>query len=58
MDANVQDLSKVSETITRWSPRFFELLATTTLEENARLAQAGALVLEVQGRVVRIVEGG
>lgn len=56
VDAEVPGLHAAEETIARWSPRFFELLGTTTPEENARLSQAGSLVLEVQGRIVRIVE--
>ena len=57
VDSNVAETARVDETVRRWSPRFFELLKTTTSEENARLAQAGALVLEIQGRVLRIVDG-
>ncbi len=57
VDAEVANLEAVEETIRRWSPRFFELLTSTSPAENARLAQAGTLVLEVQGRVVRIVDG-
>ncbi len=57
VDAEVSDLGHVDETIARWSPRFFELLRSTTPDENARLSQAGSLVLEVQGKIVRIVEG-
>ena len=46
----------VDEVVKRWSPRFYELLRTTTAEENARLAQAGTLVLQIQGRVLRITD--
>jgi len=56
VDANLEDMHRVEETVTRWSPRFYELLRTTTQEENARLAQAGTLVLEIQGRVLRVVD--
>ncbi len=56
VDAEVHDLSHVDETVSRWSPRFFEILRTTTPDENARLAQRGAVVLEVGGRVLRIVD--
>ena len=48
----------MDETIARWTPRFFEVLRTTTPEENTRLAQSGTLLLEVQGRILRIVDGG
>ena len=56
VDAEVKEIGRVSEEIRRWSPRFYELVRTTTAEENARLAQAGTLILEIQGRVVRIVD--
>lgn len=56
VDANVADMHDVHETVQRWSPRFYALIRTTTTEENARLAQAGTLVLEIQGRVLRIVD--
>ena len=44
------------ETVRRWSPRFFELLRGTTPLENTRLSQSGPLLLEVQGKVMRIVD--
>ena len=47
---------EAAETVERWSERFYALLATTTAEENARLSQDGDLLLEVQGRVLRIVD--
>lgn len=47
---------EAAETVERWSERFFALLAGTTPDENARLAQAGDVVLEIQGRVLRIVD--
>ena len=56
VDAELKDLGKVDETVTRWSPRFYEILRTTNADENARLAQAGTLVLNVQGRVLRILD--
>ena len=56
VDANLADLDNVEETVKRWSQRFYELLRNTTQEENARLAQAGTLVLEIQGRVLRITD--
>ena len=56
VDAEVADASRVDETVSRWSPRFFEILKSTTAEENARLSQTGELVLRVQGRVLRVVE--
>ena len=56
VDATVADMQRVQETVQRWTPRFFELLRSTTAEENARLAQEGTLVLEIQGRVLRITD--
>ena len=56
VDAGVADLQNVHETVRRWTPRFYEILRGTTNEENARLAQAGTLVLEIQGRVLRITD--
>jgi len=56
VDVGVADMQGVQETVQRWSPRFFELLRSTTTEENARLAQAGTLVLQIQGRVLRITD--
>jgi len=52
----VADAGAPAETVARWSERFFELLRTTSAEENVRLSQTGDLVLEVQGRVLRIVD--
>jgi Ca-activated chloride channel family protein len=54
VDARVADLEAVEETVERWSPRFFELLEQTSMEENARLAQDGTLVLAIQGRVIMV----
>ncbi|MDA1193747.1 MAG: VIT and VWA domain-containing protein [Planctomycetota bacterium] len=42
--------------IERWSEPFFALLQNTSPEENERLAQAGPLLLEVQGTILRIVD--
>jgi hypothetical protein len=56
VDVRVANADDPVETVTRWSERFFELLRTTTAEENARLSQEGPLVLEVQGRVLRVVD--
>lgn len=55
VDVRVKD-AEAAETVARWSPRFYELLRTTTPEENTRLAQEGDVVLEIQGRVLRIVD--
>jgi Ca-activated chloride channel family protein len=57
VDVDVPDAAKPAEVVTRWSPRFFELLRATTRAENTRLAQAGPLLLRVQGRVIRVVDG-
>ncbi len=56
VDSEVKDAAKVDETIARWSPRFFEILATTTAEENARLAQEGDVLMLLQGRNVLVTE--
>lgn len=56
VDAEVKDASKADEVVVRWSPRFFELLAATTADENARLAQEGDVLLQVAGRQVLVVE--
>jgi Ca-activated chloride channel family protein len=58
IDANVKDATRIDETVVRWSPRFFEMIQSTSPDENGRLSQPGPLVLEIQGRVVRIVEPG
>jgi len=54
VDSDVKDAAKVDETVVRWSPRFFELLATTTSLENARLAQSGDVLLRLQGKNVLV----
>ena len=56
VDAEVTDATKVDETVTRWSPRFFELLAGTTADENARLAQEGDVLLRLSGRNVLVID--
>ena len=56
VDAEVKDASQVEETVVRWSPRFFELLAATTADENARLSQEGDLLLRLQGRTVFVTD--
>ncbi len=50
VDAEVKDVNQVDETVARWSPRFFEILATTSADENARLSQEGDILLRVQGK--------
>jgi Ca-activated chloride channel family protein len=56
VDAEVRDASKVDERVARWSPRFFELLATTTADENARLSQAGDVLLRLAGKNVLVTD--
>jgi Ca-activated chloride channel family protein len=56
VDAEVTDAEKVDETVVRWTPRFFDLLATTTALENARLAQEGTVLLRLQGRNVLVTD--
>jgi len=56
VDAGIPDAGRADEVVTRWSPRFFELLRSTTPAENVRLAQDGPLFLGVQGHWIRIVE--
>ena len=58
VDAEVKDASKVDETVARWSPRFFELLATTSADENARLAQDGNVLLRLNDRNVLVTDAG
>ena len=54
VEARVSSQKEPSAVIQRWTPAFYELLRSTTPAENARLAQVGPLLLEIQGRVVRI----
>jgi hypothetical protein len=56
VDAEVTDMAKVDETVTRWTPRFFELLAGTSADENARLAQEGDVLLRLAGRNVLVID--
>ena len=56
VDADVSDASKADEVVARWSPRFFELLATTTPEENTRLAQDGDVLLQIGARQVFVTD--
>ena len=56
VDAEVADSNKVDETVTRWTPRFFELLAGTSADENARLAQEGDVLLRLSGRNVLVID--
>jgi Ca-activated chloride channel family protein len=58
VDAEVKDVTKVDERVVRWSPRFFELLAATTPDENARLSQDGDLLLRLAGRNVLVTDAG
>ena len=54
VDAKVRSEEKPAQVLTRWSPEFFRLLHTTSGLENVRLSQAGPLLLEIRGQVVRI----
>jgi len=56
VDAQVTDASKADEVVVRWSPRFFELLATTTADENTRLAQDGDVLLRIGARQVFVTD--
>ncbi len=56
VDASVDDSHEPQATLVRWSKPFYELLMGTTDAENARLSLAGPLLLEVQGRILRIVD--
>jgi Ca-activated chloride channel family protein len=56
VDVDVKDASKVDESVRRWTPRFFELLATTTSDENARLSQEGSVLLRLQGKNVLVTD--
>ena len=57
VDAEVADPTKADEVVERWSPRFFELLASTSADENTRLAQDGDVLLRVAGRQVLVTDG-
>jgi hypothetical protein len=52
----VKDVEKVDETVVRWTPRFFEIIASTTPEENTRLSQDGDVLLNVQGRALLVTD--
>jgi hypothetical protein len=56
VDVEVSDAATPAETVTRWSERFFQLLGTTSPDENVRLAQPGPLLLVIQGRILRVVD--
>ena len=56
VDAEVTDTSKADEVVVRWSPRFFELLASTTADENTRLAQDGDVLLRIGARQVFVTD--
>jgi len=56
VDAEVKDQGKVDEVVQRWTPRFYELLATTTSDENVRLSQEGDLLLLLAGRNVFVTD--
>jgi Ca-activated chloride channel family protein len=56
VDAEVKDAAKVDERVARWSPRFFELLASTSADENARLSQDGDVLLRIAERNVLVVD--
>jgi Ca-activated chloride channel family protein len=58
VDAEVTDVARADEVVARWSPRFFELLATTTPDENARLAQDGDVLLRIGTRQVFVTDAG
>ena len=58
VDAEVKDASHVDETVARWSPRFFELLASTNADENARLAQEGSVLLRLGEKNVLVTDSG
>lgn len=56
VDVRVTTPDAPAETVTRWTERFFALLEGTSADENARLSQEGDVVLEIQGRVLRVVD--
>jgi Ca-activated chloride channel family protein len=58
VDAEVTDSTKADEVVERWSARFFELLASTSGEENTRLAQDGDVLLKLAGRQVLVTDAG
>jgi hypothetical protein len=57
VDAGIESLASVEAEIPRWSEAFFALLEKTTPSENACLAVRGSLLLQLGGRVLRIVDG-
>ena len=56
VDADVSDATKADETVERWSVRFFELLASTSADENTRLAQDGDVLLKIAGKQVLVTD--
>jgi len=56
VDADVTDSTKADEVVERWSARFFELLASTSGDENTRLAQDGDVLLKLAGRQVLVTD--
>ena len=56
VDAEVKDQGKVDEVVQRWTPRFYELLASTSADENVRLSQEGDLLLLLAGRNVFVTD--
>jgi len=56
VDVQVPDARRPAEVITRWSERFYQLLRSTTALENIRLSQRGPLLLQIQGRIIRLVD--
>lgn len=56
VDARVPDTGVVDAEVARWTPAFFELLETTSAQENAGLAQSGPVLIRVGERTVRVVD--
>ena len=56
VDSTVKEQQRVDERISRWSPRFFELLKTTTADENTRLSQDGDVLLVIEGRNLLVTD--
>jgi Ca-activated chloride channel family protein len=56
VDASVKEQQKVDERVVRWSPRFFDLLKTTSADENSRLSQEGDVLLLIEGRNLLVTD--
>jgi Ca-activated chloride channel family protein len=56
VDSTVKEQQRVDERIVRWSPRFFDLIKSTSAEENTRLSQDGDVLLVIEGRNLLVTD--